>query len=116
MKHPSEQDTIGKRLRWAIERRTSIRKFQQTMERGGLRGSTGTAINRYLQDGTEPSIEWLRAAAEELDVSLVWLALGDTARQHDAKSADAIAAAIQGLEGVLATLRLTLEKAKGRAK
>lgn len=71
-------DTIGKRLRWAIERHpeASIRRFQQSLARAGIDGSSPPAINRYLKDVTAPSVDWIVAAAELLQVRWEWLAVG----------------------------------------
>jgi transcriptional regulator with XRE-family HTH domain len=69
-------ETIGERLRRAIEDWGSIRKFQQAMEASAAPGTSGPAINRYLKDETEPAISFLNAAAEVLGVRPEWLMTG----------------------------------------
>lgn len=92
--------TVGERLRKAITEhwvrqegeRTSIRAFQEEMERRAKdpqvadpqwgRGRPGPgvsypSINAYLQDEATPSLEFLKEAADVLGVRHEWLAFGD---------------------------------------
>jgi transcriptional regulator with XRE-family HTH domain len=81
--------TIGRRLRWAIDRRPSkgrqrgVRRFQREIEgraeaedRHNL-GVTLTSIMKYLHDEVTPSIAFLELAADLLGVRVGWLAFGD---------------------------------------
>jgi transcriptional regulator with XRE-family HTH domain len=73
--------SIGTRLREAIEMREwSIRKFQRVMqaEHGDrVQGTSYPAIHRYLADETAPSLEFLKVAADLLQVSAGWLITGE---------------------------------------
>lgn len=81
--------TIGRRLRWAIDRRPSkgrqrgVRRFQREIEgraeaegRQNL-GVTLTSIMKYLNDEVMPSIAFLELAADLLGVRVGWLAFRD---------------------------------------
>lgn len=86
-------NTIGERLRWAIGQRPrdgrqrGVRKFQRdiqarSIERAdqgerGIPGVTLPSIMTYLNDETEPSVEFLREAARVLAVREEWLAFGE---------------------------------------
>ena len=87
--------TIGKRLRWAIERRPAegqargIRKFQRDLtaravelkEAGGstIAGLTLPSVMSYLNDAATPSVEFIREASQLAGVRATWLAWGEGA-------------------------------------
>ena len=80
-------DTLGGRLRWAIDkqppdgRQRGLRLFQRRMTKRG-RGVVGTslsAVQAYLSDEAEPSLSFLRLAAELLSVRFAWLVVGQGA-------------------------------------
>lgn len=76
-------DTIASRLRAAIERWGSIRRFADAMPK--VRGATYGMIHRYLKGETDPPLEFLEAAAGVLGVRVEWLAHGKepmTAREE----------------------------------
>jgi hypothetical protein len=68
---------FGARLRSAIERWGSIRRFQQVMERTGAPGCSEPAVYRYLRGVSEPGVTWLRHASGILEVSVHWLVTGE---------------------------------------
>ena len=73
--------SIGKRLRTALEEcGMSVREFHRQMEGRSVRGSSYPTIHRYLADKSEPSMAFLKSAAELLEVRESWLAQGDGAR------------------------------------
>jgi hypothetical protein len=93
---PADFDTIGKRLRWAIERRPTkgrergLRLFQRDMEARAREleaaGSdrvppfTLPSIMTYLTDETEPSPTFVREAARLCGVKRSWIMFGDGPR------------------------------------
>lgn len=99
---PTSMRSISERLRWAAQqqpregRRRGLRLFQTRMEERAeeraeelaeelaeegqreLVGCSLSAIQGYVSsDGPEPSIDFLREAAQILNVRLAWLAAGD---------------------------------------
>ena len=67
------------RLREAIQEvwGGSIRGFQREMERREVRGSSYATIYSYLRGDTQPSRDFLEAAADVLGVRLRWLRFGE---------------------------------------
>jgi transcriptional regulator with XRE-family HTH domain len=55
----------------------SVRAFYRAMKEREVPGSSYPTIHRYLSDRTEPSMEFLEAAAEALEVRLPWLSSGE---------------------------------------
>lgn len=92
---PNKMDSISERLRWAVEqqpregRRRGLRLFQTRMQGRAearakkasepeLVGYSLSAIQGYISSGgPEPSIDFLKEAAQILNVRLAWLAAGD---------------------------------------
>lgn len=87
-----ELNTLGKRLRWAIERRPAdgrekgVRKFQRDLhdradelrEQGEkLMGTSLPSIMSYLNDDGTPSLPFLQEAADLCGVRAAWLAFDD---------------------------------------
>lgn len=70
-------DTIGTRLRNAIERWGSIRRFQQEMRKRNVKGSSYPRIHDYLKDKITPTQEFLLAAADLMGVRASWLIDGE---------------------------------------
>ena len=70
--------TLGQRLRDAITNHAgiSVRQFHRRMVEQKVSGSSYPTIHRYLADKAEPSLKFLRKAAEVLDVTYEWLAVG----------------------------------------
>ena len=70
--------TLGQRLRDAVTNHAgiSVREFHRRMAEREVPGSSYPNIHRYLADKAEPSLEFLRKAAELLEVTYEWLAVG----------------------------------------
>ena len=69
--------SIGKRLRMTLEQcEMSVREFHRQMRERSVRGSSYPTIHRYLTDKSEPSMAFLKSAAELLGVREIWLAQG----------------------------------------
>lgn len=81
-----EVEDLKRRLKEAIKDRGSIRKFQREMEKTGVRGHSRQMIHAYLSGEREPSIAFLRKAAEVLGVREAWLMAG-SGRKTPAASA-----------------------------
>ena len=110
---PVELDTLGKRLRWAMNRsdfraghqQRGLRLFQRRMPK--MRGTTISSIQTYLADTVEPLPAFLRAAANVLGVREAWLMTGDglPTADEDATTMDQGFASgardLQGIGGVL---------------
>ena len=71
---------LAKRLRAEAERYGSVRKFQRDVEKllkaSGDKGGSYRMVRDYVSGDRVPRTEFLRAAAELLDVRLEWLATG----------------------------------------
>ncbi|MCH7623707.1 MAG: helix-turn-helix transcriptional regulator, partial [Nitrospinae bacterium] len=71
---------VGERLKQAIETHAgiSIREFHRRMgpDGRGVSGASYPNIHRYLKERVEPSLEFLRQAAEECGVRQEWLIVG----------------------------------------
>jgi transcriptional regulator with XRE-family HTH domain len=82
------QTSLGERLRRAVEEvaRISVREFQRQMEALGVKGSSYPNIHRYLSDRSEPSLEFLRSAAEKLGVRYEWLTVDDGEPTEEAET------------------------------
>lgn len=78
--------TIGARLRRACQRRGwNATEFHQQMEgrlSGGKSGTSYNAVLAYRNDLSEPSLEFIRQAADVLEVSAAWLAFGAGAKSN----------------------------------
>jgi hypothetical protein len=100
------RETSGERLRGAIERKEiSVREFHRKMKAKGIPGSSYPNIHRYLSDEVDAPLEFLRAAAEVLEVRAAFLALNDgamTEREQRAVELAADAAPLPSLGTVLA--------------
>lgn len=76
---------VGERLREAVEEHDgmSIRQFQKRMDETDVDGTSYSAVHRYLRPGstTEPSIAFLKEAAEVLGVRPEWLILNRGKRE-----------------------------------
>src|SRR5690554_2618881 len=73
------QLTAGERLRKALALAgIGVREFQRRMEARGVKGSSYANLHRYLS-GEEPSLDFIRHAADVLGVRAAWLALDDGA-------------------------------------
>lgn len=74
--------SLASRLRHAVEARMSINKFQEAMEKRGIRkgGTSYPQIHRYLNrnpaNAKEPSVDFLMNAADLLGVRVEWLVSG----------------------------------------
>ena len=70
--------TVKDRLRSALKlRQISIRRFQRIMANTDAYGTSYPAIHRYLGGEVEPSLSFLREAADILEVRHAWLMAGD---------------------------------------
>ena len=77
-------ETVSARLEAGIERyweppegkRSSIREFSSQMEDRDAPGRARQTIHSYLKGDAEPSLKFLRIAAEVLGVRYPWLATG----------------------------------------
>ena len=68
------ETTLGDRLGTAIERKDiSVSAFHRALNKDGVKGSSYAQIHRYLRNKSVPSIEFIEAAAELLDVRAIWL-------------------------------------------
>jgi transcriptional regulator with XRE-family HTH domain len=73
----SVKQEVGARLEEALAKRDrTITSLQEAMEDRGLSGVSYPNVHAYVKGKTMPSIEFLAAAAEDLDVSFEYLALG----------------------------------------
>ena len=70
-------DTLGKRLRVAVKRWGSIRRFQRAMAEAEARGHSNQMIYDYLMDRRGPSLEFIKEAAKILDIREAWLVSGE---------------------------------------
>lgn len=108
--------TLGERLRVAIkvEAGLSIREFHKRMD-GRAPGSSYPNIHRYLSDGAEPTLEFLRAAAEVLGVRYQWLAVGQgaptEAGERDNSAARGVAHAALPADGGWRSTALSIKRA-----
>lgn len=94
-------NTIGGRLRWAIDRRLprgrerGIRLFQRDLEERAkqradtIPGVTLPSIMTYLNDETEPSAAFVREAADLCGVRPGWLLFGEEPRTEAEVEAEA---------------------------
>lgn len=69
---------LHERLKSAVEKHPeySIRGFQKAMEQKDVTGTAYATVHSYLKGDTEPSVGFLRTAAELLGVREEWLILG----------------------------------------
>lgn len=66
------------RLGRAIEKRfPDVKSFQQVLQREGVKGSSPGSVYAYVDGRAVPSLEFLTAAAEHLNVRVAWLAFGE---------------------------------------
>ena len=75
-------DTVGERLKAAIERRREegrggLRQFSRTLAERRVRGSSLPSLYTYLKDEAVPSVDFMEAAADVLRVRLDWLRHGE---------------------------------------
>jgi len=69
--------SVADRLQRALEiRDESIRGFQRRIKGRDLRGTSYPSVHGYVRGDATPSVAFLRAAAEELNVREEWLVLG----------------------------------------
>lgn len=90
-------DTLGERLRWAIDQQQPEGKsrgvgllISRLKEHGAL-GANYPSINSYLSDKVEPPLAFVREAANALGVRVEWLAFGvgkPTEAEEAARRAD----------------------------
>lgn len=82
-------ETLGQRLRDAIENWGSIRSFASVLRDKGLsgKGATRAMVHRYLADESTPPLEFIRTAAEVLGVREEWLRDGRGERTAARQSA-----------------------------
>jgi transcriptional regulator with XRE-family HTH domain len=84
-----EPRTLGERLRAAIEQKEiSVREFHRQMDGRGVPGSSYPNIHRYLADKAEPTLDFLRHAAELLVVRYEWLSVDAGPMLEDEKQAE----------------------------
>ena len=96
--------TGSDRLKRAMERNDAMtaRELHRRLQARSVRGSSRNMVQAYVAGSANPSLEFLGAAARELDVRLSWLATGEgmmtdaeqemyepTRREMDAKRAAA---------------------------
>lgn len=66
------------RLAQAIDKQFSdVKSFQQVLQREGVKGSSPGSVYAYVDGRAVPSLEFLTAAAERLNVRVAWLAFGE---------------------------------------
>ena len=72
-------ERFADRLRRAIpeSRLKNSRQLERALKRAGVAGATRQAIYRYSSGAVAPSIDWAVAAAKALEVSPMWLILGE---------------------------------------
>lgn len=69
--------TVSDRLNEALQiRGRSTRSFQQELAERDVPGASTAAVYRYLKGEAEPSLAFIEAAAEILDLRTPWLAFG----------------------------------------
>jgi transcriptional regulator with XRE-family HTH domain len=69
-------NTLGSRLRAAIDEWGSIRSFIRDARLQGVQGSSEPAVYRYLRDESSPKADFLEAASIVLAISIDWLVTG----------------------------------------
>ena len=70
-------EQLGDRLRLAVDEAFKThKKFIAAIGSGGLRGTSMQAVYDYFKNDREPSLEFIRAAADLLSVREAWLAFG----------------------------------------
>ena len=78
--------TLGERLEMGlVQWGGGVMAFTEAMALTGIRGATYPAIRRYLDDRTEPSLSFIKAAAQLLGVSFPWLATGYVEQKQGAQ-------------------------------
>lgn len=109
-----ETMTLGERLRYAVEQNgLSVRAFHREMDdKRGVYGSSYPNIHRYLADKADPSLEFLKQAADLLSVRYQWLAVGQ-GKPTEAEQADAEADEAFQLEN---EIRAVLSEEEGTRK
>lgn len=68
---------LGRRLHRSITDRTSFNALSEKLKERQVRGASRPTVRSYLRGDTEPSGEWLLAAAEILNVRYEWLKTGE---------------------------------------
>lgn len=102
--------SIGKRLRMTLEQcEMSVREFQRQMEERSVRGSSYPTIHRYLTDKSEPSMAFLKSAAELLGVREIWLAQGHGEPTETAEAMNVSAGPSPDAEEIFQTIGLLPE-------
>ncbi len=70
-------DTLVERLEGAMEHAgTHVKRLCVALGRRGTRGSSYPNVTAYLRGVREPSLAWVRDAADELGVRAEWLGFG----------------------------------------
>lgn len=64
---------VSVRLEWALSGR-DIQWLQKELEERGAPNSTYSSVYRYVKGSVEPPLDWLRTAADVLEVRAPWLA------------------------------------------
>ena len=83
-------ETIGDRFRTSrLALGLSARGVKRAMRRAGQKKyADGSAVGRYEREQTKPSVEYVRAYCEALDVNPAWLLSGVGRRQWDREGDD----------------------------
>ena len=76
--------TVADRLQQAVrDRFPDVLAFQRAMQKKGVTGSSQGSVYAYIGGASVPSLEFLKAAAEILNVRPEWLMLGSGPRTEE---------------------------------
>ncbi len=108
----------GTRLRETIKlRNLTIRGFVRLLQTNAIPRSTYGTVQRYTSGKAQPPVWFLREAAKLLEVSEVWLVLGDTEadlpRLSPPKGVFALSAELHALRTEAAEILEALKKMEG---
>lgn len=84
---PPQDAGFSERILGVLEaREMSIRAFQQALEVAGADNSGYSSVLRYVKGAFPPSVAWVQAAAEILEVPPAWLAFGGSSPAKGVKA------------------------------
>ena len=92
-------EQLGDRLRSAVNKKFKTHKeFITAIGKEGLRGTSMQAVYDYFKNDREPSLAFLRTAADLLSIRLDWLISGNGEPTEDEQNAVAIVRRLTGSE------------------
>ena len=106
-------EQLGDRLRSAVDKKFRTHKeFIEAIGKGGLRGTSMQAVYDYFKNDREPSLEFIRVAADLLSVRVEWLAFDEGEPTQGEQDAVAIVDRLARDPGTELWERATTEQAQ----